>query len=111
MNAFARAAAALVADQNLGTAITYCPASAPRIDCRVIFARPVQEFGQAVSAGLMASVSAADVAAPERGDTILTLAAMRVGTTSLSAGTMLIVEKATADESLAMYDLTLSISA
>ena len=108
-NAFDRAAAALVADANMGTAIIYRPASGPRINCRGVFSRPVAEFGQAVSGGLMLAVSAADVPDPAQGDTVLLTAPLRVGGTLLRADLVLKVEKVEAEESMAMFDLTLSL--
>lgn len=108
-NAFTRAAAALTADTNLGAAIIYQPAAAPRVNCRVVFSRPIGEFGTHVTGALMASISAADVATPERGDVVILGAALYVGGTRLRAGLELTVEKAEAEESMAMFDLTLSI--
>lgn len=111
MNAFTRAAAALVADANLGSAITYRPASAPRISCRGVFSRPLGEFGQVVAGGLMVSVSAAEVPAPFHGDAVILTEPLALGGSLLRAGLVLTVEKAEADATGAMFDLTLSLPA
>ena len=109
MNAFTRAAAALVADANLGTAIIYQPAQAERVRCRGVFSRPVQEFGTAVKGGLALTIAAADVTAPARGDAVVLLEALRLGSIGLRAGLELRVEQVEAEDSMAMFDLTLAV--
>ena len=107
MSAFTRAAAALVADANMATDIIYRPEAGPRINCRGVFSRPLDQFGQAVAGGLMLSVSAADVPAPIEGDSVILTAPLSVAGRVLRAGLELRVERAEAEETLAMYDLTL----
>jgi hypothetical protein len=73
-DAFTRAAAALVADANLGLDAVYRPASGASVRCRVIrYQRdPLADLGQhhVRQAGVVYSVRVADVPAPAKGDTL-----------------------------------------
>lgn len=98
MSAFSRAAASLVADRNLGVDAVYVPVSGGNVACRVILSRPLDVMGAHVAGKVMASLSAADVAAPARGASLVV------------AGMTYTVEVAEAEESRAMFDLTLSLA-
>lgn len=88
----------------------YQPLSAAPFACRGVFSRPVQEFGSnVVTNAVLLSVAASDVPAPRRGDLVVLTAPLQVGNNTLSAGQELKVEKREADETLTMFDLTLSL--
>lgn len=108
MSAFTRAAAALVADPNMGTAIIYRPVAAASFECRGVFSRPVQEFGQAVAGALMCSIPVDLFPEAAKGDAVVPSASVMVGASCYPAGTFFRVEKVEADETMAMFDLTLS---
>lgn len=109
-NAFARAAAAIAADDNLGTAVIFAPSDAVRISCRGVFSRPVDAFGASTGAGLMLAIPASALPRlPARGDEVLLAAPLILGEETLRAGLALRVERATAEESMAMYDIVLSV--
>jgi hypothetical protein len=110
MNAFARAATAIAADANLGAAVIFQPKDAARVPCRGVFSRPEDEFGSRVTAGLMLAVPAAALPRlPIKGDEVELTAPLILGATTLRAGLTLRVERATAEESMAMFDIVLSV--
>jgi hypothetical protein len=101
MNAFARAAAALVADPNMGVEAVYLPASGLSFPCRVVLSRPMEAVGMALAGRVMASLPVATIAAPVRGDQI------RIPSLPLP-GNCFKVEQVETDTMRAMHDLILS---
>lgn len=110
MNAFARAATAIAGDANLGAAVIFAPSDSVRVACRGVFSRPVDAFGASVGAGLMLAIPAASLPRlPAKGDEVLLTAPVILGEKTLRAGLALRVERATAEESMAMFDIVLSV--
>jgi hypothetical protein len=110
MNAFARAAAAMADDANLGTSVIFQPKDAARVTCRGVFSRPIDEFGNRATAGLMLTVPAAALPRlPMKEDEVVLTAPLILGGATLRAGLTLRVERATAEESMAMFDIVLSV--
>ncbi|MBS7789271.1 hypothetical protein KTR66_04660 [Roseococcus sp. SDR] len=104
-DAFTRAAAALVADPNMGLDAVYLPASGPSIACRVVYSEPVEHAGSlALAKRRMASVPASAVAAPARGDQLRIPSLAR-------PDNLFKVEQVETDPMRAMHDLTLSQAA
>ena len=102
MDAFSRAAATLVADQNMGLDAVYMPASGLSVSCRVVLSRPVDLMAPGgISQALMASVPAAVIAAPVQGDKIRIPSLVR-------PDNCFTVQEVTTDPMRAMHDLTLS---
>jgi hypothetical protein len=101
MNAFARAAASLVADANMGLDVVYLPVSGLSFSCRVVLSRPTDLMApRGISTSLMVSVPAATVANPERGDQIRIPSLAR-------PDNLFTVEEVVTDPMRAMHDLTL----
>lgn len=110
MNAFTRAAAALAGDANLGTPVIFAPVDSLRVTVRGVFSRPVDAFGASTGAGLMLAIPAASLLRmPARDDEVVLAAPLILGEETLRAGLTLRVERATAEESMAMYDIVLSV--
>lgn len=104
-DAFARAAAALVADANMGTDAVYLPARGARFACRLVLSRPMDLMAPGgISTRFMASLPVSAVAVPVRGDQI------RINALP-PPGNMFKVEEVTTDPMRAMHDLTLSSAA
>lgn len=101
-DAFARAAAALVADPNMGLDAVYLPATGLSFPCRLVLSRPTDLMApRGISTSLQASLPVATVASPSPGDQI------RIPSLPLPDN-LFKVEEVTTDPMRAMHDLTLS---
>ena len=103
MNAFAAAAAAMVADANMGVSATYRPLTGGSFACRVIVSRPVDAItGQILASGVAVSIPAEAVAFPKRGD--------QLDIPSLPAPNVFAVSSVETDAGRVMHNLTLVLA-